>query len=113
MMVLYLYIAVSTRLRRQYPELRCQPRRPSLAIASRCLSRCVAGPSLETAVDRGGMKTAASGCRCASARHRADRTLDLVEQIRNRRDIADIVRGQFHGGYLVCIGVDRQMKFRI
>jgi len=28
----------------------------------------------------------------AIARHRADRTLDLVEQIRNRRDIADIVR---------------------
>ena len=61
MMVLYLYIAVSTRLRREYPELRCQPMRPCLAIVSRCMSRCVAAASLETAVDRGGMMIAAPG----------------------------------------------------
>ncbi|VTZ51330.1 hypothetical protein MPC4_350036 [Methylocella tundrae] len=48
-------------------ELRWKPIRPCLAIASRCLSRCVAGPSLETAVDRGGMMTAASGWRFATA----------------------------------------------
>ena len=60
MMVLYLYIAVSTRLRREYPELRCQPTRPCRAIISRCLSRCVDAVSLETAVERGGMMTAAS-----------------------------------------------------
>ena len=45
----------------------------------------------------------------AVSNHRGDRTLDLVEQVRQRRDIADIVRGQFHGGDLVCVGVDRKM----
>jgi hypothetical protein len=47
----------------------------------------------------------------AVAGHRGDRALNLVEQIRNHRNIADIVRGQFHGGDLMGVGVDREMKF--
>ena len=42
---------------------------------------------------------------------RAYRSLDLIEQISDRRDIADIVRGQFDGDDLMGISVDGNVKF--
>src|ERR1700712_2339811 len=42
--------------------------------------------------------------------HRTDLALNLVQQIRERRDIADIIRGQFHRGNLLRIGVNREMQ---
>ena len=48
-------------------ELRCQPIRPCLAINARWRSRCVVAVSLGRAVARGGMMTAASGWRSATA----------------------------------------------
>jgi hypothetical protein len=41
---------------------------------------------------------------------RTHRAHDFVQQIRGRRNVADIIRGQFYRGYLLRIGVDRQMQ---
>jgi hypothetical protein len=43
--------------------------------------------------------------------HRRNRTVDLIKQIRHRRDIADFVRSQFHRDDLVAVGINREMEF--
>jgi hypothetical protein len=43
--------------------------------------------------------------------HRADRTFYLIERIRDHRDIANIIRGQFHGDDFMGISVDGDMEF--
>jgi hypothetical protein len=43
--------------------------------------------------------------------HRANRALDLVEQVRESRDVPDIIAGQVHGGDLLGFGVDRKTQF--
>src|SRR5689334_12301626 len=97
--------------------------RPWFWIERRWSSRCVVSASLRTAVERGGMITRTAGMSLqylvvhrvavigAVGGHRTDRALDLVQQIRERRDIGDIIRGQFNCGDLLRIGVDPQMQF--
>jgi hypothetical protein len=46
----------------------------------------------------------------AIACYRTDRVLDLIQQIRQCRDVADIIRRQFHRSDFLRIGVDRQMQ---
>jgi hypothetical protein len=43
--------------------------------------------------------------------YRCDRTVDLIKQLGHRRDITDIVRGQFDGDDLMAIGINREMEF--
>src|SRR4051794_29231688 len=113
MMVLSRYIAVSTRPRLPYPQRRCQPMRPWFWIERRWPSHCVVPPSLAITQNgcrarrddhpRRGMslqhlivdRVAVIG---AIGGHRTERALNLVQQIRQRRDIADIIRRQFDRG---------------
>jgi hypothetical protein len=37
-------------------------------------------------------------------------TLNLIQQIRARRDVTNIIRGQFHRGDLLRLGIDREMQ---
>lgn len=47
----------------------------------------------------------------AVACHRRDHAFDLVEQVRDCRDISDVVSSQFHGHDLVGVGIDAEMQF--
>ena len=65
----HLEMSASTRARKLYPDVRCQPMRPRSAMQRRCASRCVGAVSaalLGTAFARGGTMTAATGCRAAT-----------------------------------------------
>jgi hypothetical protein len=46
----------------------------------------------------------------AIACHRSERTVVLIKQVWHRRDITDIVRGQFHRDDLVAVGINREME---
>ena len=46
----------------------------------------------------------------AVRRHRLNLGLDLIQQLRDCGDVADIVRGQLRGDDLMCVGVDAEVQ---
>jgi hypothetical protein len=44
-------------------------------------------------------------------RHRRNIGIDLIQEVRQSRDVADIVGRQFHRDNLMRIGIDTEMQF--